>query len=291
MYTSALISPARYQWESSSGTFVASQSNNCGPASMTKIADFYRDSKFGIEATRRLAAPCCRGTSPGEQSAMLRARGVQNGIYSISSLTQIRNLVGTAGRRPIGIGVYCARVPSAYRGHSFLGWHSIVVMAWGYKNGVRGFWIMDPNFSPPGGSRPDPYGGKRFYPDWVMQYAFIDYSPRYAIVPVAPKYVPPSQPPTDVTVGGLPVNFTSRTGWHAVIKSGKPRRSGASISSSNYGNTTKNEGFGIWGEVAGEDLGKYGLPGGKRWFFGPQYIKGWKVVYIPYADLINLETS
>jgi peptidase M23-like protein len=93
-------------------------------------------------------------------------------------------------------------------------------------------------------------------------------------------------PPT-TTVKGLPVSFKNRTGWKAQIIKGKPRRSGATIASSNYGNTTQDESVPIWGEVVGENLGVYGLPGGTRWFFMPQYIGSWKVVYIPYADLKN----
>jgi hypothetical protein len=85
-------------------------------------------------------------------------------------------------------------------------------------------------------------------------------------------------------VGGLPVNFKSRYGWKATIKPGKPRRSGASIASSNYGNTDSNgEPLPIWGEVVGQDFGS-----GSRWFFGPQYISSrWRIVYIPLIDLSN----
>lgn len=95
--------------------------------------------------------------------------------------------------------------------------------------------------------------------------------------------IPDTSTGTSTKVGGLPVKFTSRYGWKATIRAGKPRRSGASIASSNYANTDSNgEPFPIWGEVVGQDFGS-----GSRWFFGPQYISGWKIVYIPLIDLTN----
>src|SRR5574338_705385 len=50
----------------------------------------------------------------------------------------------------------------------------------------------------------------------------------------------PTPVPSDVRVGGLPVNYTSRYGWKATIKAYKPRRNGASIASANFGNTDYN---------------------------------------------------
>lgn len=88
-----------------------------------------------------------------------------------------------------------------------------------------------------------------------------------------------------VRVGGLPVNFKSRSSWTATIRAGKPRRSGASLTSPNFGNTDSNgETLELWGEVVGQSF----TGNGSRWFFGPQYIGGkWRVVYIPYVDLTN----
>lgn len=102
-----------------------------------------------------------------------------------------------------------------------------------------------------------------------------------------------SVPTNIVRAGRLPVTFTSRSGWKATIAAGKPRRNGASTTATNLGTTDSNgESFIVWGEVAGEDMGKYGLAGGKRWFFGPQYISGkWSVVYIPWVDLVNKQFS
>lgn len=99
--------------------------------------------------------------------------------------------------------------------------------------------------------------------------------------------VPDTSTGTTTKVGGLPVNFKSRSSWRATIRAGKPRRSGATISSTNFGNTDSNgETLELWGEVVGQNFGS-----GSRWFFGPQYIGGkWRVVYIPYVDLTNRKT-
>jgi hypothetical protein len=193
-YAVAVDSPSRVQWESNSGTHWASQSNNCGPTCMTKIAQFFKNTWFGIEATRRLAAPCCRATYYAEQRDMLARRGVAATVVTINSIAHMRNL-NASGTRPFGIGVYMARVPAVYRDHPFLQWHELVVLdADVSRNGQRGMLIMDPNFSPPGGYRPDPDRGKKFYPDWVIQYAFINNWPRIGVVPNAPKRTYASHP-------------------------------------------------------------------------------------------------
>jgi hypothetical protein len=96
---------------------------------------------------------------------------------------------------------------------------------------------------------------------------------------------PAPAPATVVRAEGLPANmtFTSRYGWRATIIAGKPRRNGATLASANLGNTTRDEGFPVWGEVAGQNWGV-----GGRWFFGPQSIGGrWRTVYIPLVDLKN----
>lgn len=98
--------------------------------------------------------------------------------------------------------------------------------------------------------------------------------------------VAPTPPPAtgNVQAEGLPLAvFLSRTGWQGYILAGKPRRSGATLAYGNFGNTTRNELFPVWGEVWGQDFGA-----GARWFFGPQYINGiWRVVYIPLIDITN----
>ncbi len=200
-YLAAATSPHRYQWESNASP---SQSVNCGPTCVTKIAQFYRDTWYGIQATRRLVTPeLYRGTSANQQASMLAKRGVSNSIVRIDSLSQLRQIVGS-GRRPILIGMQMARVSAVYRDHPFLGWHAVTVLSSGTLNGYGGFWVNDPNFSPPGGIRPDPDRGRKWYPDWVMQHALINNYPRWAVVPRAAKTV--VQPST----GNLVVNGGSR---------------------------------------------------------------------------------
>jgi hypothetical protein len=185
MYLTAIQSPPRFQWESSSGTAWASQSNNCGPTCVTKIAQFYLDRWFGIEATRKLVAACCIPTSAPMQRDMLIKRGVPATVISIDSIAQLRQLV-SGGTRPIIVGVLMSRVPSSVRGHPFLGWHAIAILGTAYV-GMPGFWVDDPNFSVPGGIRPDPQQGRRFYSEATLKHAFIDNSPRWSVVPLAHK--------------------------------------------------------------------------------------------------------
>jgi hypothetical protein len=296
-YTHVDQTPSRYQWDDSSRFPLPDPGNapaNCGPTGVTFIANFFRDANFGINATRTLSgAPNYVGTSISQQRTMLQRRGV--GCYaSQPSVLQMRSLVAS-GRRPIMVGLYMARVPSSVRGHPFTGMHTVVLRRTRTVNGVRGFDVLDPNFSKRTG-RTDPTNGHRFYSESVVNWAFYEAtigSRSWALIPSIEKAVTAPAPsptsPTTTTAGGLPVSFTSRYGWKATIKAGKPRRSGASVASSNFGNTDSNgEVLPIWGEVVGEDMGKYGLSGGKRWLFGPQYIGGrWRVVYIPLVDLTN----
>jgi len=185
-YTNALQAPKRYQWEANSEP---SKSENCGPSAITFIAGFYRDTYYYIEATRRLVTGCCTPTNAWQQRDMLIKRGVPASVRSISSTAELHGLVDS-GRRPVLIGVLMGRVPERYRDHPFMGWHAFTVMSGAWLNGERGFWVSDPNFSPSGGIRPDPDRGQKFYPDWVMQYAYINNSPRWAVVPNSLKAVP-----------------------------------------------------------------------------------------------------
>ena len=191
-YTDANLSPARFQWEANSAP---GQAYNCGPTCVTKMAQYYRDTWYGIEATRRLAVSAdYRGTSATEQGVMLARRGVANSVMSINSVAQLHSLTDT-GRRPVLIGMYFARVPYAYADHPFRGWHAVCVS----RGAVGGFWINDPNFSPSGGTRPDPDRGHKFYPDWVIQQALINNSPRFAVVPT---YLKAITVPTPAPTGG-----------------------------------------------------------------------------------------
>lgn len=294
VWTSALQAPSRQQWELSS---LWSQAWNCGMASAAFIAGFMKDNRPGIEEGRRLIAsmgpygvtgigtvwgsPSQTPTTAWQQRDVLIKRGVPAGVRIVSDLATLHGLVDSS-RRPIIVGILMGRVSWQVRGHTFTGMHAVVIICGGYKNGIRGFWIMDPNF-PAGSSE-----SIRFYSDAMMQWAYVQYPNHAAVVPTNAKAVAAPAPST-IKAGGLPVTFTSRTGWKASIAAGKPRRAGATTTATNYGVSASAEAFPIWGEVVGEDLSQYGLSGGKRWLFGPQYIKGkgWRVVYIPIRDLIN----
>lgn len=188
LFRTTLDNPPRFQWEISSGTFDCSQSVNCGPTGSTQQADFYRDREFPIERTRiRADVSRCRPTNAWEQVEMLRKRDVPADVAEIDSLAELDALLGKGKRRPVGIGVLMSRMTAETRGHPFLGWHRITILckARRRRNGryVYGYIYTDPNFSPPGGYRPDPRKGHRFIRRGELRYAFIDNSPRYAIVP------------------------------------------------------------------------------------------------------------
>lgn len=187
----------RFQFEPSSGTPDYSQKNNCGPTGSTQQADFYRDrsrdNRFGIERTRTLAG-VARGTptSAWDQAEMLEVRGVSADVRQIDSLEQLDGFVGY-GQRPVGIGVLMSRVTARTRGHSFLGWHRITILrrkrrfVWRRMRWIRGYIYTDPNFSALNGYRPDPKKGHRWISRAALRYAFINNSPRYAIVPTRQK--------------------------------------------------------------------------------------------------------
>lgn len=189
-YSYAYAAPKRFQWETNSAP---SQSENCGPTCITQIAGFYKDRSYGIESTRRLIAAPQTPTHAWQQRDMLIARGVPATVRVIESLAELHGLVDT-GRRPVLIGLLDSRVPDGVRGHPFEGWHAVTVLGRAVVNGQNGFWITDPNFSPPGGIRPDPAHGSRFYSDGIIQWAYIANSPRYAVVPNSLKALPTATP-------------------------------------------------------------------------------------------------
>lgn len=184
----------RFQWEASSGTFDCSQSNNCGPTGSTQQDDYYLGSgdnvvRFGIEDTRVLAADRCRSTNAWEQAEMLVKRGVPAKVANITSIEELATLVGD-GHRPVGIGVLMSRLTAKTRGHDFLGWHRVTILANRKRydavvgKRVRGFTYTDPNFHPTGsGYREDPKKGHRWVSRRELDYAFVQNSPAYAIVP------------------------------------------------------------------------------------------------------------
>jgi hypothetical protein len=143
---------------------------------------------WNVNGRRVYGAPPGTPTTAWQQAEMLRRQGVACAVYSINNPTQLANLV-RGGRRPVLLGLNFARVPDSVAGHSFQGWHAIAVLDTYTKNTVSGFLVNDPNFSPPGGPRPDKTGGKIFYPWGTMHYALSDLSANWAVVPTTPKAV------------------------------------------------------------------------------------------------------
>lgn len=212
-YQFALDAPARYQFESSSGSLYSSQVFNCGPTVVTRIAQYMRDQWYGIESNRPLikgmgpynvngiivyGAPASMPTNAWQQRDMLRARGVACEVYGIPSVTALHALVDN-GRRPVLLGMNYALIVNEVAGHGFNDWHAVAVLTGAWVNGVRGFIVNDPNFSPPGGPRPDSHKGKRFYPDSVMARGLSDPDINWAVVPIDPKPAPKPPPPPALT--------------------------------------------------------------------------------------------
>lgn len=201
MVTYATQSTKRFQWESSS---LYSQAYNCGPTCVAFIIGYYLGWR-GIEARRSsiagwgpynvsgvgtvYGAPARTPTTAWQQRDMLIRGGVGASVRTLNGLTELHSLVDS-NRRPLILGIQMSRVPANFRDHSFLGWHAVVVMSGGWRDGTHGFWVNDPNFAP----GQDPDGGMKWYPDWVMQQAWANNSPRYAVVPTNPKPLPVTAP-------------------------------------------------------------------------------------------------
>ena len=201
VYAIALQAPNRQQWEPSSQF---SQSWNCGPSCVSFIAGFYTDSRPAIEYNRRMIAgmgpyngvasapvygsPPRTPTNAWQQRDMLEKRRVPSAVVGLESVAQLHGLVDN-GRHPVIIGIEMSRVPGVVRGHSFTGWHAVVIISGATVGGARGFWVMDPNFA--AGSP----ASRRFYSNTVMQSAWANNTPRWGVVPdrSKPTAAPPSQ--------------------------------------------------------------------------------------------------
>lgn len=290
-YRSALDAPPRYQWETNSGSIWASQSNNCGPTCVTRIAAYYLDNNLiGIENTRRMVVGCCVATTATEQAKMLTARGVPATATWIDSLEQIDGLVGWDGTRPIIIGVEMSRVAPSVRDHAFLGWHAIVILARAVNpfNGIEGYWVNDPNFSPnPTGPRSDPDHGKKFYSRGALQYAYIDNWIRWSVVPNKRKNVF-----INTVVAGDPalekVRFVNELGKKVTVRANKPFRTGISVQSPVIKRFDKPHTLSLLGRVRKEDMANNDKPYGPCWV-GPIYRTDGKSVlaYVMDSDIVD----
>lgn len=181
----------RFQWEPSSGTFDRSQSNNCGPTGAAQQIDYYLSRKTGstrIENLRTVAGiPHGTPTSAWDQAEMLTRMGIPSTVISFKTMDQLDRMLGKDGNRPIGIGILMSRLRPETRGHNFTGWHRVTLLRRAFRkiNGVsrRGYWYTDPNFSPPGGIRPDPHKGHRWINRRELEYAWLENPAALGIVP------------------------------------------------------------------------------------------------------------
>lgn len=189
VYDNSLQAPPRFQFEANSGSTYQSQVYNCGPSCATFIAGFYNDSWYQIETTRRLVTGCCDPTTAHEQAQMLTERGVQADVQAIESMGELDTVLAD-GMRPIVMGIQMSRVPASVRDHNFTGWHAVTILRKARNAmGKSGYIVMDPNFSPPGGYRPDPDRGHKFYSREVMYYAVMQNFQQWAVVPRFPKRI------------------------------------------------------------------------------------------------------
>lgn len=182
----------RFQFEESSGSLQYSQTNNCGPTGAAQQIDYYlnrRTSGHTAIEPLRAAIGKERGTptSAWDQMLMLEVKGIPASVVSFTTLKQLNVRLGWNGDRPIGIGLLMSRLKPSTRGHSFLGWHRITLIKRARRlvNGRRryGYLYTDPNFSPPGGYRPDPKKGHRFVTQAELKYAWLDNPAALGIVP------------------------------------------------------------------------------------------------------------
>ena len=191
MADNARNSQPRFQFEPSSGSLQFSQTNNCGPTGAAQQIDYYLGRKTSLTAIEPLRAAIGKDrgtpTSAWDQMNMLIAKGIPASVISFTSMQQLNRLLGWNGDRPIGIGIMMSRLKPSTRGHSFLGWHRVTLLKRARRlvNGRRrlGYLYTDPNFSPPGGHRPDPKKGHRFVTQTELKYAWLENPAALGIVP------------------------------------------------------------------------------------------------------------
>lgn len=180
-YTSPLQSESELQYDpDSSPNFTV----NCGPSSIEKIGNFYKDlATFGIEKTRDLGTNRNgTGTNLTEQKRMLERRGIPSEALQLTP-AQIHDKL-KSGRRPIVLWLHMKYIPQSVKGSTFDGRHAVTALANGVVNGEKGIWVNEPNQHRERAG----YKKSRFYPDkfWVPASSAID---RWAVVPTKDKAI------------------------------------------------------------------------------------------------------
>jgi hypothetical protein len=220
MWSDTLQPGPRWQWERWDSQ-PPNGAVNCGPTSVCRILDFYRDRTHNINAVRRGAGvPDYAATSPSQQKAMLERNGVSAYIAQPSVDTLTALVAG--GRHPVIVGLYMARVPAELRDHPFTGMHAITLLRnrsgwWGGRL-VPGKVYLDPNFSP-AINRLDPDDGRKWMPDSVVRWAFVS-SPAgtnrgWAVIPSKAKLVLVPAPAPSPTAEVHPMLIHKAQAWRA----------------------------------------------------------------------------
>jgi len=186
VFISPLSTESELQWDEDSKP---NQGYNCGPSSVEKVANYYKDLRqYGIERTRDLATSRDKsGTNAAEQKDMLARRGVPCSVQRLSPTDIKAKLKST--RRPLVLWLHMAEIPDSIKGHPFDGNHAVTALANGVVNDEPGIWVNEPNQHRDGTK----YRKNRFFPDkyWIPASAAIG---KYVIVPDADKVIPTRRP-------------------------------------------------------------------------------------------------
>lgn len=184
MVAKARNAEKRYQFEPNA----ACPSDDCGFTCATFIAGYYLDNpNLSIGITRHLVTPYCAPATFEQQSLALARRGVPNDFWRVSSVSALHSLIRDSRRPVILLMPNMGLVPAAVRGHDYTGRHAIVAHAnHKRRDGTHGVYVLDPDFSPPGGYRPDPTKGLRFYSNSVLRRAWLN--TEWAGAAIVPRY-------------------------------------------------------------------------------------------------------
>jgi hypothetical protein len=180
-YTSPLQSNSELQWDSDS---YPNQPYNCGPSSVEKVANFYKNFiHYGIEKTRDLGSSRNKtGTNLTEQKAMLTKRGISCDAKQLDAAAIKKEL--SSGRKPLILWLKMSYIPTSVKGNTFQNGHAVAALANGVVNGVTGIWVNEPNQKRTSST----YKANRFFADkyWIPASKAMN---RWVIVPNSPKVV------------------------------------------------------------------------------------------------------
>lgn len=297
-YLRAVDVPFQRQWDKDSRLPLpdpGTAPGNCGPTAVEQVAEYYVGAAdkpdYGIFRTRRLGNSNLKlSTTVQEQKNMLVKRGVPCSIKR-PTVAELHKIV--ASGRPVIIGVDMHKVPRSIRGHDFgddlkrTAFHAITLRD--EDPGI--FDVADGNFNQT--NRPDPTNGHRRYPDWVLQNAYWN-AGRTAIVPTYPKKPIPAPAPTpsptppssNTQADGdpFPMRFRDFEG-ERTVRTGKPLRKGATVSSGSYRGAHAGERFFFLGRIEKADLPLSEREYGDVFFTKLYHVNGYHLAYVKAVDL------